>query len=251
MAYTCDLELEFLEKLPSEELGPLVNCLTHDSDGESRHTEELTGRDLYKEHHPDHHQYWDEIAGELQCFGANSIATLFRGGKGVEYFEILLDVAKAIDLEHDDDSEMEDIEAALLMRVFEESLDKMTPEQREEAVRTMDLKTTDFSKQAILAAIQTAIRLGGFTPYKMAVIVAHGAFNATGANLVGHGLSLGATQVLTKSIAKFAGPIGWAITAAWTAYDIAGPAYRVTIPACVHIAYLRQLDAYKQQEAAA
>ena len=257
MAYRCDLELEFLENVPSEELAPLVNCLTHDTDGEKRYTEELTSREAYKEHYPDHQKYWDEIAGEFQCYGANSIATAFRGGKGVEYLEVLYDVADKIGLDYEFDpaemegDEMDYVEAALLTRVFEESLDKMTPEQREEVVRAMELDTTDFSKQAILAAIQVATKMGGFTPYKMAVVIAHGAFNAIGKKLVGHGLGMGASQLVTKTVSKFAGPIGWAITAAWTAYDMAGPAYRVTIPACVHIAYLRQLDNHRQQQVAA
>ncbi|WP_409012598.1 hypothetical protein [Bacteroides xylanisolvens] len=36
------------------------------------------------------------------------------------------------------------------------------------------------------------------------------------------------------------GPIGWILTAVWTLIDIAGPAYRVTIPAVIQIAYIRQ-----------
>ena len=40
------------------------------------------------------------------------------------------------------------------------------------------------------------------------------------------------------------GPIGWAITSIWTIIDIAGPAYRVTIPACIQIAYMRNKYIY-------
>ena len=47
-------------------------------------------------------------------------------------------------------------------------------------------------------------------------------------------------SVLSRSLSVLAGPIGWALTAAWTAYDIAGPAYRVIVPAVIQIAYLRQ-----------
>ena len=45
---------------------------------------------------------------------------------------------------------------------------------------------------------------------------------------------------MMRRISAFAGPVGWAITAAWTAYDVAGPAYRVTIPAVIQVAFLRQ-----------
>lgn len=36
-----------------------------------------------------------------------------------------------------------------------------------------------------------------------------------------------------------AGPIGWVITGALVSINLAGPAYRVTVPACVLIAALR------------
>ena len=85
MAYRYDTDLEFLSKCKSEDLNELVYCLTHDKDGDPRLTEELTTNALYKRHHPDHHQYWELIAAEVQCFGANSFATIFRGGKGVPY----------------------------------------------------------------------------------------------------------------------------------------------------------------------
>lgn len=39
----------------------------------------------------------------------------------------------------------------------------------------------------------------------------------------------------------FAGPIGWVLSGLWTAFDIAGPAYRVTVPCTITIAYLRKV----------
>ena len=89
MAYRYDSDLEFLKEIKSEDL---VYCLTHDKDGEVRYTEELTRSDDYKAYHPEHNQYWESIAAEIQCFGANSLVTMLRGGKGVEYKEVLTDV---------------------------------------------------------------------------------------------------------------------------------------------------------------
>ncbi|GAA7127195.1 hypothetical protein HpBGD38_03260 [Helicobacter pylori] len=45
-----------------------------------------------------------------------------------------------------------------------------------------------------------------------------------------------------------AGLIGWVITGVWTAINIAGPAYRVTVPTCVLVATLR-LKLKTEQEA--
>lgn len=44
-------------------------------------------------------------------------------------------------------------------------------------------------------------------------------------------------------MAVLTGPIGWAITAAWTLIDAGGTAYRVTIPAVIQIASLRSKTA--------
>ena len=58
--------------------------------------------------------------------------------------------------------------------------------------------------------------------------------------LVGRGLSLATNAGLTRMASIMMGPIGWILTAVWTLIDIAGPAYRVTIPAVIQIAYIRQ-----------
>lgn len=76
MAYRYDSDLEFLGAIKSEDLSDLVYCLTHDKDGEERFTEELTQHAKYKRHYPDHSMYWEEIAAEIQCFGANTFVTL-------------------------------------------------------------------------------------------------------------------------------------------------------------------------------
>ncbi|NOJ65035.1 hypothetical protein P741_001615 [Helicobacter pylori H13-1] len=53
---------------------------------------------------------------------------------------------------------------------------------------------------------------------------------------------------LKKTLGILAGPIGWVITGALVSINLAGPAYRVTVPACVLIAALR-LKLKAEQEA--
>ena len=57
--------------------------------------------------------------------------------------------------------------------------------------------------------------------------------------ILGRGLSLAANATFVKALSVFAGPIGIAVTALWTIMDIAGPAYRVTIPCVILIAAFR------------
>ena len=78
----------------------------------------------------------------------------------------------------------------------------------------------------------------------MAVIVA----NQIAVIVAGRGLAFAANAALTRTIGAFAGPIGWALLSLWTIFDIAGPAYRITIPCVVHVAYLRIKAAAQQQE---
>ena len=106
----------------------------------------------------------------------------------------------------------------------------------------MDLKTTSFTDQAIMAAVQAGIRAGGFLSYQITVIVA----NYIARLLLGRGLTLATNAALTKGLSLFIGPIGWAVTGIWTAFDIAGPAMRVTLPACIIIASLRKTVIYQK-----
>ena len=81
-----------------------------------------------------------------------------------------------------------------------------------------------------------AIGAGGFSTYRMAVIVA----NAVSKAVLNRGLTFAGNAALTRGIAVLSGPIGWVISAALTVPVVSGPAYRVTIPATLYIAYLRQ-----------
>ena len=90
MAYRIDPDLEFLSKLTSEELKPLVHVLVYDKDNKKRLTEEITSNDKYKQFNPEHSKYWDVIAEEIQRFGGNSFTNILPGGKGVLYREILM-----------------------------------------------------------------------------------------------------------------------------------------------------------------
>lgn len=237
MAYREDSDLAFLEKLESKDLEDLVYCLTHDKDGSVRFTEELTACDAYKSHHPDHHAYWELIAAELQCFGGNSFATMFRGGEGVLYKEVLIDACDKLKVNYNKHSSVEAIEQNMLMKILQDSLEKMSPEEIRELAESMGVKDfKNITKDALFGSFLVIFRAGGFKSYQLTVIIANGILKA----LIGRGLSFGGNIVLTRTMAILTGPIGWVITGLWTAIDIAGTAYRVTIPAVIQVAVLRQ-----------
>lgn len=237
MAYREDIDLDFLGQLQSEDLDDLVYCLTYGKkDGAdknnavARFSEELTGSEVYKKYYPDHHQYWKEIAAEIQCFGANSFATVFRGGKGVLYKEVLVDVCKKLKVDYDEKKSVPEIEDSLLLKVLSDVTKKMSEEELKEFAGELGIKNTgNITPQFITASVQTIFATGGGFIIKSTV----------GAIL---------KYFFGKSVAKVAlgrllllgNPVGWVITGVWTAIDVAGPAYRVTIPATIMVALLRK-----------
>lgn len=242
MAYRHDSDLEFLGNIPSEDLDDLVYCLTHDKDNEKRWTEELTTTDEYKKHYPDHTQYWKLIAAEVQCFGGNTIANCFRGGKGVEYKEVLVDVCDKMKVNYNRASSTQTIENNLLMKVLTDALENMSQDELRELGDTLGVSNTQtITAEAMVGIFQAVFRAGGFKSYQLTVIIVNAILKA----LIGRGLTFGGNVILTRTMAILTGPIGWAITGVWTAIDVASAAYRVTIPAVIQVAVLRQKYLYE------
>ena len=230
-----DNDLIFLRNAENSDLKVLVDYLTKRKDGETRLTEELTMTENYKKYYPDQLQLMaDDIAEELQRYGGNTFMNILRG-HGVEYRELLIGVCKKMDVNFNKKASIEMIEYNLLQKILLVSLENMSTEEMKKLLDEMNIPNQGFGKQAFIAALQMTIKRGGFTAYKIAVIVA----NAVSKALLGRGLTLASNAALTRWLSVFAGPIGWSVTAIWTAIDIAGPAYRVTIPAVVQIAYMR------------
>lgn len=244
MAYRIDSDLEFLSLITSNDLNDLVYCLTHDKDGNTRLTEELTYSDTYKLHYPNHNKYWKLIAAEVQCYGANSIATMFRGGEGVLYREVLQDVCNKLKVNYNNNSKTEIIENNLLLKILTSALEEMSPEDLKELAKEFNISNINYSSEALLGAFQAVFNAGGFKSYQLTLIVA----NTISKVIIGKGLSFATNTALTKTMSILTGPIGWGITGAWTLFDISGPAFRVTLPAVINIAVLRKKNLQDQEQ---
>lgn len=189
----------------------------------------------------DHKIYADEIAAELQRYGGNTIVNLFRGGKGVYYIEILRDVADHLKLSYSKNDTAQFIEFQIYLKIISDAYTKMSEKERKDFLDELGLSGIGIPSSLPIMAIQTSIKISGFLAYKLSVIVA----NSVAKFLIGRGLSFTVNTSITKTLGAFAGPIGWAITAIWTVIDLAGPAYRVTIPCVLHVAYMRQKSLIK------
>lgn len=238
MFYREDPDLEFLEQIKSENLNALVQCVVYDKDGKERWFQMLTVNDLYKRYYPDHHQYWREIAAEIQTFGGHSWMNAIRLGKGVPYREVLIDVCKKLKVSYDKKSETYEIEDSLFLKILTDAVKKMTPEELKKFGESLGRGSFEnFTPEIIVGILQTLFLAGGFASYQLSLIVA----NAIVKSFLGTGISFVGNVTLTRTLGILAGPLGLAITGIWALVDIAGPAFRVTIPAVVIVAALRRM----------
>lgn len=182
------------------------------------------------------HHFAENITQEVELFGGNSIANVWRGGKGVPYPEVLRDVADQQKVNYNKETADEEIEIQVLLKILEKSMEKMTPAERDELMRELSGGTLNMYAPATMVALIGMVKLGGFASYRIALVVA----NTLARQITGKGLKLAVNASIARLIGGFAGPIGWALSGLWAAYDIASPAYRVTVPAVVMIAYMRQ-----------
>lgn len=224
--------LALLNACDDNDLDPLVSYMLRAT------TEFLTINEKYKKHAPKHSSYTDIIATEVRAFGGNTFANMVRG-EGPPYAEVVSDVCGRVGV--NPTGNVVENEKQILLKIFADAWDKLSEEKRAEfweAVRKAGYKGASFSTAAPISVIlaQLGVNLSGFVAYQIALIVA----NAVARQILGRGLSLAANAGLVRALAFFAGPIGWVITGIWTAIDLAGPAFRVTIPCVVHLAYLRQ-----------
>jgi uncharacterized protein YaaW (UPF0174 family) len=237
MAYREDKDLEFLGQMSSTDLNDLVDCLIKDKDGDSRLTEELTTKESYKKHHPNHAKYWQDIAAEIQCFGANTLVTVLRKGKGVTYREVLSDVCDKAGVKYNKNETISEIEDSLLIKLLGDSLEKMSEADRNEFVKIIGITNLKaFTPTGLTAALQLAFKAGGFQSYQITLMIA----NAVSRALLGRGLALAANATLVRTASLLTGPVGWVLTGGWTIADMAGPAFRVTLPSVIQVAVLRR-----------
>jgi len=99
------------------------------------------------------------------------------------------------------------IEMNLMMKILTEAMNDMSPNKLKEIVEDLNLKTTNFTSQAITVALQSAIKFSGFAAYQVALIVA----NSVAKAILGHGLKLATNAAVARTMGVFAGPIGWVL----------------------------------------
>ncbi|QIN62591.1 hypothetical protein SBC1_26070 [Caballeronia sp. SBC1] len=169
------------------------------------------------------------IASELLLFGGNTMANLFRGGKGVSYTELVGDVGTHLKATYAKGANAATIEEAILSKLYDDAVSKMTPEERQRYTADMDM----------FGDAKAAAHSAGF-PVSRAYVMSAAVANAMASTLIGRGLPLSASVIASRSAGLFLGPFGIALSSVWTIAELASAAYRVTVPCVIQIAHIRQ-----------
>lgn len=236
MRYRKDKDLDFLQYISSDQLNDLVDCITKRNNGSLRLTEALTISENYNKNYPNHNKYWQDIASEIQLFGANSIISLCRLGKGVLYREILEDVCHRLKVDFNKQSKTNIIEQNLLEKIIADTIENLSEYDKIQLARDVNITNSPLSTgETISKTVLVLFKQGGFRNHQSTLQIVHIIWKA----LFDKGLTMLSGGVRTKTLSIITGPIGWAVTGLWTLNDIASPAYRVTIPAVIQISLLR------------
>lgn len=236
MPYRDDTDLEFLGLMTSQDLADLAYCLMYDKEGRLHLSQSLKVSSEYRRYGDDYVRYWQRIAEELQTFGANSLASFLRGGKGVRYAEILRDICDNIGISYNKDDSAHHLERCLISFVLTHAIinaDKTKVNELSLLFKKQNIEIScdnlDENKSKEL------LNKGGFEAYCITLAVVNAIWNA----LFRRGVSIMDNPYPINMLNSVIEPINWMLTSPQKAINIAGPAYSVTVPAVFQIALLR------------
>ena len=222
--YREDKDLVILQYADNEMLEVLVDGLIYDEKGKRRLTESLSSNKKFQEAGDDYRSVWRLIAAELQHYGGNTLVNVVRK-QGVLYRNILIDVCKKIKVKADYKKSTSDIEKALIIHIFSSAWNQMSDEEKDDVMLELGLARSG-EKQFWFSEIFAGVEEGRLTRP--------------------------VTELIAKSVRRkkdvktavigglFGVTIGLTLTTILALPLISGAAYRVTIPACIQIASIRQ-----------
>lgn len=230
-----DRHLEFMATVPQEQLKVFVDTLLE----KGGLSENLSISDVYKQYGENYSAYWWRIEQEYREFGSNTFVNIFS--EPDSYEEILKKVLKQCKVKYYSSDSIEEMENQLLEKIIKDMWGKLSQSERIAILSDLD-GMKDYNFDAIGGLTSSVLiqlfRAGGFASYKITLIIV----NAMAKAILGRGLTLAANAGLARVLSIATGPIGIILTALWSIYDLAGPAYRVIIPCTILIAAYRKME---------
>ncbi|WP_097462095.1 YaaW family protein [Mangrovitalea sediminis] len=217
---------DLLSTSSNEELEPLVQYIIE----RGGWTERLSGKTRYKEHSPSHREYSDLILQEIIEFGGNS---LISGYRLPSYEEVAKDVAKKLKVKKPHKYDLIALEEQIIIAVIRIIEKKLSAKQKSDLDEELKKFGSSFADVYLLlhdGALNGAVRAAGL--YAAGRVITE--------TLVQQFLVQAGRAFIVPPVVALAGPIGLGVAGAWAGINLAGPAYRVTIPCVIYIAVLRQ-----------
>lgn len=219
-----DSTLQLLRNATNEELDQLVEYIK-----DAAISEWLTISDAYKKYAPDHSKYVDEIYDEIRKFGGNTFANFWRDLRDEPqraYIDIVRDVADKFSVKNYKNMGLEELERALVNKVWQDAMKKATPDQRQEMEGV--LKREGKGKMDVKGMLQSgnAVFSASYTVTLSSVLLGN----------------VGRVSLLSFAPAS----VGMLNPVSAVAFGIgaaSGPAFRVVVPCVLYIAYLRNKKA--------
>ncbi|MDY2964685.1 MAG: DUF3944 domain-containing protein [Megasphaera massiliensis] len=231
-----DKDLAFLYRCSNDELEFLFQILTT----KGSLSEFITTSPEYKKYGKDYRQYVELLATEVQDFGSNTF--WFRK----DYYTVAKAACKKSGASCNSLDSIEEIESKMLAHMMGKAWGKLSEKDRNVFIDSCGYSGRDvrnfLAKKGVYSFFGYLLKNGGMASYQTSLIIA----NAVARQTLNRGIStLAGTTATGLTLGRlasiFTGPVGWALTAGWTVLDIAGPAYRVTIPAVAYIGCLRNI----------
>ncbi|NER78990.1 MAG: hypothetical protein F6K42_05305 [Leptolyngbya sp. SIO1D8] len=134
------------------------------------------------------------------------------------------------------DLKTDEIENAVVTKVFQDMFNKLTQEQKEQFILSMDRNSDDPNLQTFLltGGAMTAAKVSGFGVYLMASTVLGGLTNALGITLP-FAIYMGMSQV----IALILGPVGWLTLFGGLAFTLNQPNWHRLTLAVIYTSIIR------------
>lgn len=197
---------------------------------------------------------------QIRYYGSSDVGYFKRAilgdGGGVSASEVLEDVCKKLKVPIKHGGSNESRLEKLVSAVVEKELLSKSPEELAEAFQKIGVGNAD--RQLIMEHIKKNGK-AAVLPILFEILgpkVALGLVETIVISLIGQIIGREAAKQLFKELAKrnpwlnALGPLMWALSGAWLAFDLQGPAYRKTVPICLYLGIVALRDGAENEATA-
>lgn len=231
---------KLLKNASNRELIMLADIITDKGNGRISLNNRV--KELIIHHKAKHtlHQATNLLALEICAFGGNTLVNMIRSDK-VDYCKIVQDVATKLGAKVPKNASIIEVEKLIIHKVLEKIL------QDKKSVASIEKFCIHQGVKFDQALLEKLKQKGDITELASFILSCAGSYTIssllTSALMSGSGMALGANGAALGGAALRAAalnPVIAGLSAIWLTYSLSGPAYRVTVPAVIYIATIRQ-----------